>query len=107
MFRLKGNSKNEEMLNFGGRVYNMNGGYGRVLKPKFLNETQIILKEEKAFVLGKDAFSSPLELRKTILHELYRLNTSNLKGQNVTQGAVSGEIKSAFDFAEKNVQKLK
>jgi RHS repeat-associated protein len=30
MFRLMGNSKNEEMLNFGGGAYNMNGGYGRV-----------------------------------------------------------------------------
>ncbi|WP_370899574.1 hypothetical protein [Chryseobacterium gossypii] len=67
----------------------------------------LTLFEENAFVLGKDAFSSPLELRKTILHELYRLNTSNLKGQNVTQGAVSGETKAAFDFAEKNAQKLK
>ncbi len=30
IFRLMGNSKNEEMLNFGGGAYNMNGGYGRV-----------------------------------------------------------------------------
>ncbi|MDH6251246.1 RHS repeat-associated protein [Chryseobacterium sp. H1D6B] len=147
IFRLMGNSKNEEMLNFGGGAYNMNGGYGRVLstETKVLNEAQSILKQEKAlkkifelgtgqevkiggrtiivepeapmsgltlfeenaFVIGKEAFSSPLELRKTILHELYRLNTSNLKGQNVTQGAVSGETKAAFDFAEKNAQKLK
>jgi RHS repeat-associated protein len=147
MFRLMGNSKREEMLEFGGGGYNMFGGYGKVLstEAKVLNEAQTILKEEKAlkkifelgtgqevkiggrtivvepeapmsgltlfeedaFVLGKDAFSSPLELRKTILHELYRLNTSNLKGQNVTQGAVSGETKAAFDFAEKNAQKLK
>ncbi|RKS97292.1 DUF6443 domain-containing protein [Chryseobacterium defluvii] len=30
IFRLIGNSKNEEMLNFGGGAYNMYGGYGRV-----------------------------------------------------------------------------
>ncbi|WP_228428608.1 DUF6443 domain-containing protein [Chryseobacterium daecheongense] len=30
IFRLMGNSKNEEMLNFGGGGYNMFGGYGRV-----------------------------------------------------------------------------
>jgi RHS repeat-associated protein len=30
IFRLMGNSKNEEMLNFGGGGYNMYGGYGRV-----------------------------------------------------------------------------
>ncbi|SDJ00286.1 RHS repeat domain-containing protein, partial [Chryseobacterium jejuense] len=147
IFRLMGNSKREEMLEFGGGGYNMFGGYGRVLstEAKVLNEAQTILKEEKtlrkifelgtgqevkiggrtivvepeapmsgltlfeenAFVLGKDAFSSPLELRKTLLHELYRLNTSNLKGQNTTQGAVTGETKAAFDFAEQNAQKLK
>ncbi|RZJ77544.1 MAG: hypothetical protein EOO20_28755 [Chryseobacterium sp.] len=31
IYRLMGNSKNEEILNFGGEAYNMNGGYGRVL----------------------------------------------------------------------------
>jgi len=67
----------------------------------------LTLFEENAFVIGKDAFKSPLELRKTILHELYRLNTSKLKGQNVTQQSVSNETKAAFDFAEKNAKKLK
>lgn len=147
IFRLIGNSKNEEMLNFGGGAYNMNGGYGRIVtvEKQIINEAQSIIKQEKAlnkifeigtgqevkvggrvivvepeapmsgltlfeenaFVLGKDAFSSPMELRKTILQELYRLKTSNLKGQNVTQGAVSGETKAAFEFAEKNASKLK
>ncbi|WP_260234453.1 RHS repeat domain-containing protein, partial [Elizabethkingia miricola] len=67
----------------------------------------LTLFEEGAFVLGKEAFSSPLELRKTILHELYRLENSNLKGKNVTQGSVSDETKAAFDFAEKNANKIK
>ncbi|MCT2406419.1 hypothetical protein NZD88_02475 [Chryseobacterium antibioticum] len=67
----------------------------------------LTLFEENAFVIGKDAFKSPLELRKTLLHELYRLNTSKLKGQNVTQQSVSNETKAAFDFAEKNAKKIK
>ncbi|MGN7758086.1 DUF6443 domain-containing protein [Chryseobacterium sp. 22532] len=147
IFRLMGNSKREEMLEFGGGGYNMFGGYGRVLstEAKVLNEAQTILKEEKtlrkifelgtgqevkiggrtivvepdapfsgftlfqedAFVIGKEAFSSPLELRKTLLQELYRLNSSALKGKNVTQEVVTSETKAAFDFADKNAQKLK
>ena len=65
------------------------------------------LFEENTFVIGKEAFSSPVELRKTLLQELYRLNSSALKGKNVTQEAVSRETKAAFEFAEKNAQNLK
>jgi len=58
--------------------------------------------EGKTFAIGKDAFSSPEELRKTVLHELYRLKTSNVASG--LSGAMStSETNAAFNFAEKGI----
>lgn len=55
---------------------------------------------EKGFVIGREAFTSEAELTKTILHELYRLRTSVLRGSADTAG-VTVETKAAFEFAER------
>lgn len=55
---------------------------------------------EKGFLVGPDAFSSPLELKKTILHELHRLRTSG-SAAGVSAEMASEETKAAFDFAER------
>jgi RHS repeat-associated protein len=65
------------------------------------------LFEENAFVIGREAFSSRPELVKTILHELYRLQTSTLRGATGIQQAVSQETASAASFAEKAFSQIK
>ena len=58
--------------------------------------------EQNGFVMGKHAFSSNLELKKTLLHELHRLHNS---ATNATRGASGGqatiETQAAFEFAER------
>ncbi len=49
-------------------------------------------------LIGKDAFKSQAELQKTILHELYRLNTSS-SANGVSSSLGTKETKAAFDFA--------
>jgi LysM repeat protein len=55
---------------------------------------------ENGFVIGREAFTSEAELTKTILHELYRLTTSVLRGSADATG-VTTETKAAFEFAER------
>ncbi|GAB4044776.1 hypothetical protein GCM10028774_65360 [Spirosoma jeollabukense] len=59
------------------------------------------LFEEKAFVIGREAFASRSELIKTILHELYRLQTSGIPTSGATQAAVTQETAAAASFAER------
>lgn len=63
------------------------------------------LFSEKAFVLGKEAFSSPKELAKTILHELYRLENSAMGATNGAKAA--SETRAAANFAERASKKIK
>jgi RHS repeat-associated protein len=57
------------------------------------------LQGEKAFVLGKEAFSSSGELAKTILHEMYRLT---FQGGTQASGASAAEAtEAAATFADK------
>ena len=61
------------------------------------------LFEENGFVLGKEAFTSKEELIKTLLQEIYRLETSNIgKTGKATQEIVAEETKAAHAFAEKS-----
>jgi hypothetical protein len=54
------------------------------------------------FVIGKDAFASESELKKTLLHELYRLHHSELaKGGGVDKHVIRAETDAAFQFAER------
>ena len=55
---------------------------------------------ENGFLIGKEAFKSQVELQKTILHELHRLNTSS-SASGVSSSLAAKETKAAFDFAEK------
>lgn len=55
---------------------------------------------ESGFLIRPEAFKSKAELQKTVLHELYRLNTSN-SAIGVSGTLASQETKAAFDFAEK------
>ncbi len=55
---------------------------------------------ENGFLVGPEAFSSISELRKTILHELYRLRLSNMK-DGVTRALVTRETKAAAEFADR------
>ncbi|SFC90712.1 S-type pyocin domain-containing protein [Pragia fontium] len=55
---------------------------------------------DNGFYLGPEAFKSKVELQKTVLHELYRLNTSN-SGNGVSEALASQETYAAYDFAEK------
>jgi len=62
---------------------------------------------ENGFILGREAFKSEAELVKTLLHELFRLETSGVgKGAlpgsaSSMQEVVSAETKAAWAFAEK------
>ena len=53
---------------------------------------------ENGFLIGREAFSSPAELQKTILHELYRLNMSE-SASGVSSALATQETQAAADFA--------
>ena len=55
---------------------------------------------DDGFFIGPEAFKSKAELQKTVLHELYRLNTSNA-ASGVSEVLASQETKAAYSFAEK------
>jgi hypothetical protein len=55
------------------------------------------------FVIGNEAFASEDELKKTLLHELYRLCTSSIgRGASATPSNIKAETDAAFWFAENN-----
>ena len=60
---------------------------------------------ENGFLIGREAFSSEAELGKTILHELYRLNTSTSAG-GVSGSLATSETAAAFNFAERAIGSL-
>ena len=56
----------------------------------------------EGFVIGKEAFASEAELKKTLLHELYRLHHSDLaRGKGVDKHTIKAETDAAFQFAER------
>jgi hypothetical protein len=61
---------------------------------------------DSGFLIGREAFTSEAELGKTLLHELYRLSTTNSAGG--ASGALVGqETAAAFGFAERAVGELR
>jgi hypothetical protein len=55
---------------------------------------------ENGFLIGREAFASEEEFRKTLLHETYRLTTSEVgRGMGASQEAVAQETQAAFSFA--------
>jgi hypothetical protein len=61
---------------------------------------------ENGFLIGPEAFRTGTELQKTVLHELYRLNTS-ASSNGVSAALAAQETKAAYDFAEKAAGMLK
>lgn len=62
---------------------------------------------ENGFVLGKEAFRSQEELTKTLLHEVYRLQTSAVRTTGASGELVAKETQAAFQFAEKTYPVIK
>jgi len=60
---------------------------------------------ENGFIIGNEAFASSTELSKTVLHELYRLNTS-ASAKGVSKELVKQETKAAFEFAKRAFEEL-
>ena len=60
---------------------------------------------ENGFLIGREAFTSKEELAKTVLHELYRLNTS-ASSAGVSAELATQETQAAFDFAGKAYKEL-
>jgi hypothetical protein len=58
------------------------------------------------FFIGPKGFSSPEELKKTLLQELYRLRTSK-KADGVGSDIAKSETKDSSSFAEKFHELLK
>jgi len=62
---------------------------------------------ENGFIIGKEAFASEDELKKTQLHELYRLGRSALShGRHIDRASASAETRAAFEFAERHYQSI-
>jgi hypothetical protein len=53
---------------------------------------------ENGFLIGREAFASHAELQNTVLHELYRLQTST-SASGVSGALATQETKAAFNFA--------
>lgn len=59
------------------------------------------------FIIGKQAFASEAEFKKTLLHELYRLHHSELaRGRGVDKHTIRAETDAAFQFAERFYMKI-
>lgn len=56
--------------------------------------------EGGGFYIGREAFKSPAELQKTVLHELYRLATTQ-SSNGVTGKLASTEASAAYTFADR------
>ena len=55
------------------------------------------------FVVGKEAFASEDEFKKTLLHEVYRLSHSEIgRGGDAHQTSIRAESDAAFQFAERS-----
>ena len=53
------------------------------------------------FVIGREAFASEDELKKTLLHEVYRLSSSVIgRGAGADPDSIRAETNAAFHFAE-------
>lgn len=60
---------------------------------------------EDGFLIGREAFASPGELDRTVLHELHRLTTSQ-SSAGITGGLATNETQAAFDFANRAYKAL-
>jgi hypothetical protein len=70
-----------------------------------LNASGMTMFGENGFLIGNEAFTSNAELSKTVLHELYRLNTS-VSATGVSAELAAQETNAAFDFAIRAFKEL-
>lgn len=56
---------------------------------------------ERGFVIGPEGMSSNLELAKTVAHEVYRVNMTQIPELGIDADRAASETQAAFDFAEK------
>lgn len=84
-------------VNIGGRLIQYEPG---------LPASGMTMFGEDGFLIGREAFVSRQELQQTILHELYRLTTSN-SANGVSGALATQETKAAADFAAKAVKEMK
>jgi hypothetical protein len=81
-------------LNIGGRTILVDPG---------VPASGMTLFGENGFILGREAFTSQAELTKTLLHETFRLVTSQ-SAAGVSGELASSETNAAFTFAERAFQ---
>lgn len=74
--------------------------------PTYLPASGMTMFGENGFLIGREEFISTKEFQKTILHELYRLNTSKSVG-GVSGGLAAKEAAAAADFAIKAIDSLR
>ena len=83
-------------MNIGGRLVQYEPG---------LPASGMTMFGENGFLIGREAFASQAELQNTVLHELYRLNTS-ASASGVSAALAAQETKAAFDFAARAAKHL-
>jgi hypothetical protein len=83
------------------------GGRTIQYEPDFpLNYPAMTDFKGNGFALGPGAFTTPLETEKTVLHELYRLNTTiaGVPGAEISGESALVEGKAVHDFVERIIQ---
>jgi hypothetical protein len=75
---------------------------GRIVQYEPINISGMTLFEEGGFLIGKEAFITVEETKKTLLHELYRLHSST-SSVGISGELASRETGAAWAFAEKFV----
>ena len=75
------------------------GGRTIIVEPS-MPASGMTLFGENGFVLGREAFTSHPELIKTLLHEIFRLTTSQ-STLGVAGGLATDETNAAFSFAQR------
>jgi hypothetical protein len=73
-----------------------------------MNRSGMSMFCQSGFVLGKVAFSSASELKKTVLYLLYTLNTSasEILSEGINKSSTSRETSNADDFANKYFEEI-
>jgi hypothetical protein len=56
---------------------------------------------ERGFAIGPEGMSSDLELARTVGHEVYRVNMTQIPELGIDATRAAQETQAAFDFAEK------
>lgn len=56
---------------------------------------------ERGFAIGPEGMSSDLELARTVAHEVYRVNMTQIPESGIDATRAASETQAAFDFAEK------